>query len=480
MCSFFAMRGQTIMAAVSEFPADFLWGAATSAYQIEGATREGGRGESIWDRFARSPGAVERGETGDVACDHYHRWREDVDLIHSLGLRAYRFSIAWPRVVPGGRGAPNQAGLDFYRRLVDQLLERGVAPIPTLYHWDLPQPLEEAGGWTRRDTAERFADYSAVVLAALGDRVPRWITHNEPWCAAFLGYFRGVHAPGVKDLGAALAAAHHILLSHGRAVGVCRSLAPSAKIGIALSLFPTYPLHEEEEADRDAAVLSDAYTNRWFLDPVVRGAYPADGLAHLERLAGPIRANRDGDLVTISNPIDFLGVNYYHRRVIEAGGADLGWTVHDRSPGVPTTDLGWEIVPHCLTELLLTRARLPDPHPHHRERRRLRRRGRPRRPDPRPPPHRLPPRPHHRCPRRHRAGRPPRGLPRLVSPRQLRMGLRLLQALRHRPRRLPHPAPHPQIQRPLPLPPHPRRRPRPRTLIGGITRCARAQSETGP
>jgi beta-glucosidase len=353
MCSFFAMRGQTIMAAVSEFPADFLWGAATSAYQIEGATREGGRGESIWDRFARSPGAVERGETGDVACDHYHRWREDVDLIHSLGLRAYRFSIAWPRVVPGGRGAPNQAGLDFYRRLVDQLLERGVAPIPTLYHWDLPQPLEEAGGWTRRDTAERFADYSAVVLAALGDRVPRWITHNEPWCAAFLGYFRGVHAPGVKDLGAALAAAHHILLSHGRAVGVCRSLAPSAKIGIALSLFPTYPLHEEEEADRDAAVLSDAYTNRWFLDPVVRGAYPADGLAHLERLAGPIRANRDGDLVTISNPIDFLGVNYYHRRVIEAGGADLGWTVHDRSPGVPTTDLGWEIVPHCLTELLL-------------------------------------------------------------------------------------------------------------------------------
>ena len=337
---------------VSEFPPGFLWGAATAAYQIEGATRADGRGESIWDRFARAPGNVARGETGDVACDHYHRWREDVALMKSLGLRAYRFSIAWPRVLPLGRGAINQAGLDFYRRLVDELLESGIAPCATLYHWDLPQVLQDAGGWTRRDTAERFADYAAICLGALGDRVPLWITHNEPWCSAFLGHFRGVHAPGITDLGAALAAAHHILLSHGRAVTACRSLAPSARIGIALSLFPTYPLHEEEAADREAAVLSDGYTNRWFLDPVLRGDYPADALAHFERLAGPIRAIRDGDLVAISNPSDFLGVNYYHRRVVEAGGPDLGWTVHDRSPGVPTTDLGWEIVPHCFVDLL--------------------------------------------------------------------------------------------------------------------------------
>jgi beta-glucosidase len=337
---------------VSEFPSGFLWGAATAAYQIEGATREGGRGESIWDRFARTPGKVARGETGDVACDHYHRWREDVALMKSLGLRAYRFSIAWPRVVPSGRGPINQAGLDFYRRLVDELLENDIVPCATLYHWDLPQKLQDDGGWIRRDTAERFADYAAICLGALGDRVPLWITHNEPWCAAFLGHFRGVHAPGITDLGAALAAAHHILLSHGRAVTACRSLAPGARIGITLSLFPTYPLHEEEAADREAAVLSDGYTNRWFLDPVLRGAYPADTLAHLERLAGPIRANRDGDLVAIANPIDFLGVNYYHRRLIQAGGPDLGWTVHDRAPGVPTTDLGWEIVPRCFVDLL--------------------------------------------------------------------------------------------------------------------------------
>jgi beta-glucosidase len=338
---------------VSDFPPGFLWGAATAAYQIEGAVREGGRGESIWDRFARRPGAVARGETGDRACDHYYRWREDVALMKSLGLRAYRFSIAWPRVVPTGRGPANQAGLDFYRRLVDELLESGIVPCATLYHWDLPQKLEEEGGWRRRDTAERFADYAAIALGALGDRVPLWITHDEPWCAAMLGYFRGLHAPGGTDLADGLAAAHHMLLSHGRAVTAVRSLAPAARVGIALGLFPTYPLHEEEAADREAAVLSDAYTNRWFLDPIFRGSYPADGLAHLERLAGPVRAIRDGDLVAISNPSDVLGVSYTHRRVIEGGGGDLGWTVHDRSPGVPVTDLGWENVPHCLVDLLV-------------------------------------------------------------------------------------------------------------------------------
>ncbi|HEY8146656.1 MAG TPA: family 1 glycosylhydrolase, partial [Kofleriaceae bacterium] len=196
-------------------------------------------------------------------------------------------------------------------------------------------------------------DYAAIAVGALGDRVPLWITHNEPWCAAMLGHFRGVHAPGGTDLADGLAAAHHLLLSHGRAVTAVRALAPAARVGIALGLFPTYPLHEEEEADREAAVLSDAWTNRWFLDPVFRGSYPADGLAHLERIAGPIRAIRDGDLVAISNPSDFLGVSYFHRRVIEGGGGELGWTVHDRSPGVPTTDLGWENEPRCFVDLLV-------------------------------------------------------------------------------------------------------------------------------
>jgi len=339
---------------MSDFPPGFLWGAASAAYQIEGAVREGGRGESIWDRFLRTPGKMPaRGETGDLASDHYHRWREDVALMRSLGLRAYRFSIAWPRVVPSGRGGANQAGLDFYRRLVDELLESGIVPCATLYHWDLPQKLQDEGGWTRRDTAERFADYAGIVLGALGDRVPLWISHDQPWCAAMLGHAAGLHAPGMTDLAAGLTAAHHILLSHGRAITAVRALAPAARVGIALGLFPTYPLHEEEAADRAAAVLSDGCTNRWFLDPVFRGSYPADALAHLERLAGPIRAVRDGDLVAISNPTDFLGVDYDHRRVVEAGGGDLGWTVHDRSPGVPTTDAGWEIVPGCLVDLLV-------------------------------------------------------------------------------------------------------------------------------
>jgi beta-glucosidase len=336
-----------------DFPPDFLWGAATASYQIEGATHEDGRGESIWDRFSRIPGNVARGETGDVACDHYHRFREDVDLMATLGLRAYRFSIAWPRVLPDGAGPPNQRGLDFYSALVDRLLERGITPCATLYHWDLPQALEDRGGWLSRDTALRFAEYAELMYRTLGDRVPRWMTHNEPWCAAFLGHFRGVHAPGKRDLMAGLTAAHHILLSHGLAVSAART-AHAGKLGIALSLFPTYPF-ADGEAHATAAQLSDGYTNRWFLDPVYRGAYPADTRAHLESLAGPFTFIRDGDLEAIAQPIDFLGINYYHRRVIEArpDGDDLGWKVHDRTPGVPTTDLGWEIVPHCFTDLLL-------------------------------------------------------------------------------------------------------------------------------
>ncbi|HUS63992.1 MAG TPA: GH1 family beta-glucosidase [Kofleriaceae bacterium] len=340
---------------MSEFPADFLWGAATSAYQIEGATREDGRGESIWDRFCRQPGAVANGENGDRACDHYHLWQTDVDLMASLGLKAYRFSIAWPRIQPSGRGAAHKAGVAFYDRLVDRLLERGIQPCATLYHWDLPQALQDAGGWAARDTAGWFTDYADIVFRALGDRVPMFITHNEPWCAAFLGHLRGVPAPGTKDLATSLAAAHHILLSHGRAIEAVRTSAPAAKIGITLSLFPTYPLRGDHEGDHAAAALSDAYTNRWFLDPVLRGVYPGDGLAHMHKRAGRLDFIDPSDLYMISLKPDFLGVNYYHRRVIEddPDGGDLGWRVHDRSPGVPTTDLGWEIVPQCMTDLLV-------------------------------------------------------------------------------------------------------------------------------
>jgi beta-glucosidase len=303
------------MSELLRFPENFLWGSATSSYQIEGAA--GLRPSCTWDAF---PAAT--GETGAVACDHYHRWREDLDLMQQVGLQAYRFSISWPRVLGGD--------IDFYSRLVDGMLERGITPFCTLYHWDLPSQFS----WLDRSTVERFGEYAAQVAATLGDRVKLWVTHNEPWCSAFLGFFRGVHAPGVKDFRKALQAAHNIILSHGVAAAQLPGQA-----GITLSLFPTYAMRPE---DAEAARLSDGYTNRWFLDPVLRGHYPADTAAHFEweeTLPGNTRC-------------DFLGVNYYHRRVIESTpGEDLGWKVHDRT-GAPVTDLGWEIVPQCMTELL--------------------------------------------------------------------------------------------------------------------------------
>jgi beta-glucosidase len=335
------------------FPEGFLWGAATASYQIEGAAHEDGRGESIWDRFSRVPGNIVNGDTGDVADDHYHRYESDVELMAELGLQGYRFSVAWPRIFPTGSGPVNQKGLDFYKRLVDKLHSKNITPAVTLYHWDLPQALQDKGGWANRDTAERFAEYAATMFRALGDQVPLWITHNEPWCTSFLGHYRGVHAPGIKDLKTALTAAHHVLLSHGRAVQELRATGSKSKVGITLSLFPTYPLRDTDE-DRAAARLSDGYTNRWFLDPTLKGEYPADAVANFERLVGPFDFVRDGDLKTMGGPMDFVGVNYYHRRMIEsAPDNDLGWIVHDRVPGTPTTDMGWEIVPHCLVDLLL-------------------------------------------------------------------------------------------------------------------------------
>jgi beta-glucosidase len=307
------------------FPDGFLWGAATAAYQIEGAVTEDGRGESIWDRFSHTPGKIEDGATGDVATDHYHRWRDDLALMSELGLHAYRFSIAWPRVIPAGSGAVNQKGLDFYSALVDGLLARGIEPVPTLYHWDLPQRLEDEGGWTNRDTAERFGEYASVVFDAFGDRVKRWITLNEPFCSAFLGYQFGVHAPGKRSTPDTIAAAHHLLLGHANAVERFRSPHPTDQIGITLDLQVSTPASDSAE-DHAAADLAEQMTSRWFLDPVRLGSYPQGAVEQFGRLGAPIDAVvREGDLTRISAPIDFFGLNYYFRRHITPSTEGWGW-----------------------------------------------------------------------------------------------------------------------------------------------------------
>ena len=335
------------------FPDDFVWGVATSAYQVEGAVDEDGRGESIWDRFCRTPGKVRNGDTGDVACDHYHRWPGDLDLIADLGVTAYRFSLAWPRLFPDGGGPLNCKGLDFYDRLVDGLLERNIAPVVTLYHWDLPQALQERGGWTNRATADHFSDYAVAAHRALGDRVSMWITHNEPWMASFIAHLRGVHAPGLTDLQSALRAAHHILLSHGRAVEAYRETGLAAPIGITLNLFPTYPVGDSAE-DRAAAEASLGYTNRWFLDPIFGRGYPADTVARFEGAGASMDYVERDDLATIATPIDFLGVNYYSPRRVSASGEEFGWRVQPGSESNgPLTAIGGEIQPSGLTDLLV-------------------------------------------------------------------------------------------------------------------------------
>jgi beta-glucosidase len=338
------------------FPPDFAWGTATSSYQVEGAVDEDGRGRSIWDTFSHTPGKVANGDTGDVACDHYHRWAEDVELMASYGLGAYRFSVAWPRIQPDGRGALNQKGIDFYRRLVDRLVEKGIKPAATLYHWDLPQALQDDGGWQNRDIVERFAEYARIVYEALGDGVAWWITHNEPWVVAAIGHREGRHAPGLQDVVAELKAAHHLLLSHASALEAYRASGRSAPIGIALNLAPMYP-EADTDADRRAAALADAYVNRWYLDPVFRGAYPADLLALFTDRYG-LDWVRDGDVERVRQPIDFLGVNYYMRNVTRAPTADepapFPWVRStERSPGIPLSDLGWEMTPSTFLDLLL-------------------------------------------------------------------------------------------------------------------------------
>ncbi|WP_067172816.1 GH1 family beta-glucosidase [Microtetraspora niveoalba] len=344
------------------FPDGFVWGAATAAYQIEGACDEDGRGSSIWDGFSRLPGKVADGHTGDVACDHYHRYADDVRLMAGLGLRAYRFSVAWPRVLPTGSGPVNPLGLDFYDRLVDELLAHGVTPYPTLYHWDLPQALEDMGGWTSRDVAYRFADYATAVHARLGDRVRTWTTLNEPWVAAFLGYCSGVHAPGRRSPAAAFRAAHHLLLGHGLAASALRT-AGAAEIALVLNLAPVIGPDGGEDGTSAPVTLVDGLLNRQFLDPALRGRYPGDVLDIAARHGG-LGHIEDGDLEIIHQPIELLGINYYNPSFVSPapgapasrafpGSEGIGF---DPPPG-PTTAMGWPIVPAGLESLLLRLSR---------------------------------------------------------------------------------------------------------------------------
>jgi len=334
----------------AQFPADFRWGCSTSAYQIEGATAADGRAESIWDRFCTVPGHIRDGSSGTIACDHYHRWPEDLDLAAGLGLNAYRFSIAWPRVLPHGASrAPNSAGLDFYSRLVDGMLERGLEPWATLYHWDLPQRLQEIGGWTHRDTVAEFAEFADVISRRLGDRVRNWITQNEPWCTAFLGCYEGSHAPGLRSWRTALQACHHVLLSHGYAIPALRANTRAARVGIALSLHP-HTAASSSAPDLAAARRYDGLRNRWFLDPLYGRGYPADVWALCGADVPHVASN---DLEIIATPTDFLGVNYYFPETIAHAPNDGAMSARVvPTPGAERTDLGWEVSPQGLRELL--------------------------------------------------------------------------------------------------------------------------------
>ena len=337
------------------FPHGFVWGTASSSFQIEGATEVDGRGPSIWDTFCAMPGKIADHTDGKVACDHYHLYERDLDLMKELGVRAYRFSVAWPRIIPTGRGKVESRGLDFYDRLVDAMLARNIEPWVTLYHWDLPQALQEQGGWTSRQTAEAFAEYAAVVAERLKGRVQHWITHNEPWCVAVLGHRTGEHAPGWKDGNAALKAAHHVLLSHGQAMLRMRDILPDHQLGITLNLNPAWAYAATVKDRRDAQIF-DGDFNRWYLDAVLKGRYPEDMQRHYESV-GDIKGDgwsfvHEGDLECISQPIDFLGVNYYTRATFgkHQGPAE---ELQERSDPSRYTAMGWEVSPETLEELMI-------------------------------------------------------------------------------------------------------------------------------
>ena len=330
------------------FPEGFVWGSATASYQVEGAVAEDGRGESIWDRFSHTPGRVAGGDTGDVACDHYHRWRDDVALMRSLNLGAYRFSIAWPRVIPDGDGNVNPAGLDFYDRLVDGLLDAGIRPYPTLYHWDLPQALEDRGGWRSRKTVDAFARYVEVVVDRLGDRVTDWWTINEPWVIAVVGHEEGRHAPGRRSTQDSLDVAHHVLVAHARAVDVVRSRG-AARAGIVLNQAVQVPRSSHPE-DVALARFEDGRLIRWFMDPLAGRGYPEDVL---QAIAWDQSVVLPGDLEAIARPIDMLGINYYTREVVAAPGvADEARPRPLPETGDEWTEMGWEVYPRGIAELL--------------------------------------------------------------------------------------------------------------------------------
>jgi beta-glucosidase len=334
----------------ASFPTGFLFGTSTSSYQIEGAASEGGRGPSIWDTFSHTPGKVYRGDTGDIACDHYHRMDADLDLLAWLGCTTYRFSIAWPRVMPSGQGPVNAEGLDFYKRLLDGLRQRGILPMATVYHWDLPQALQDQGGWVSRDTVKRFADYAAVLAAELGDRVALWVTLNEPWVSAFAGHLQGRHAPGLTDLTSALRAAHHLLLAHGHACQALRAGRGTGQVGISLNLSDVIPA-SDEPADPAAAQRIHSHENRWFLDPLFRGQYP-EGLLSWYESRADVSFGGEEDLAQIRQPLDYLGINFYDcKRIAADPGDPLHGARRVRPPG-PVTHAGLAIEPAGLARVL--------------------------------------------------------------------------------------------------------------------------------
>lgn len=326
-----------------QFPDKFLWGAATASYQIEGAWKEDGKGESIWDRFSHTEGKILTGENGDMACDHYNRVDEDVELMSRLGLQSYRFSLSWPRIFPTGNGRLNDKGIDFYARLIDKLHAKNIEPWVTLYHWDLPQALQDKGGWQNRDTASYFAEYAHLVADKLGDGVKRWMTINEPWCVAFLGHYTGDHAPGIKSEPAALQAAHNVMLAHGGAVESIRAARAEAQVGIVLIITPSEP---ETDSTNDFVAAEKLWKrdNYWFLNPIFKGAYPEDLLEEYGKNGPQIK---DGDLKTINAPLDFLGVNYYFRNLVGSNG------VVKRVPGSKYTEMQWEVHAPSFREMLV-------------------------------------------------------------------------------------------------------------------------------
>jgi beta-glucosidase len=331
------------------FPKDFLWGVATASYQIEGGGLSEGRGECIWHRFSHTPGKTKNGDTGDVACDHLHRYKEDVALMKDLGFAAYRFSISWPRVLPQGTGTTNPAGLDFYDHLVDELLENGIQPYATLYHWDFPQALQDRGGWANRESVQWFADYADLMTRHLGDRVRGWITHNEPWCISILSNLLGIHAPGLTDIGTAYRVAHQLNLAHGAAMGVIRQNCPTTPAGIVLNLYPSMPATDSEQ-DKIAAHIYDGWFNRWFLDPVFKGEYPADIAGMLSPLLEGIDLS---EVKAAAQPMDFLGVNFYTRSVIRWNDDQPLKFDYAQPADAEVTAMNWEIYPQGLTDILV-------------------------------------------------------------------------------------------------------------------------------